>query len=133
MFTHLHRLFVILAIAILAGCASGPTPQKIASADYGSPISQEQAETRVQQYFNGVLKDPYSAQYQFSPVQKGYIIGSAMEGRPLYAGYMITVYVNAKNSYGGYTGAQAYSFLFQNGKLVNGNKLSPSGVHMPLF
>ncbi|MCY1250095.1 hypothetical protein D9M71_818300 [compost metagenome] len=87
----------------------------------------------MKEYFNGTLKDPYSAQYQFSKVEKGYIIGSAFEGKPLYAGYIMSANVNAKNSYGGYTGNQGYQFLFQNGALVKGLKLSPSGVHMPLF
>lgn len=129
----LQRLFIILALAVLAGCASGPTPQDIERADYGQPIAQEQAEERIKQYFNGTLKDPSSAQYQFSKVEQGYIIGSAFEGKPLFAGYIISANVNAKNSYGGYTGNQGYQFLFQNGLLVKGLKLSPSGVHMPLF
>lgn len=133
MLNHARKLFLALVAAVLVGCAAGPTPQQIASADYGSPVSQEQAEERIKQYFNGTLKDPYSAQYQFSKVEKGYIIGSAAKGKPLYAGYLVTAYVNAKNSYGGYTGNQGYQFLFQNTLLVKGLKLSPSGVHMSLF
>ena len=133
MLARAHRFLIVVTIALLAGCASGPTPQDIANADYGSAIAQDQAETRIKQYFNGTLKDPYSAQYQFSPVQKGYIIGSAVEGKPLFAGYIVSVNVNAKNSYGGYTGNHGYQFLFQNGALVKGLRLSPSGVHMPLF
>lgn len=133
MVTHVHRLLIILIFSIMTGCASGPTQQDIANADYGSAVSQDHAETRIKQYFNGTLKDPSSAQYQFSQVQKGYIIGSAAEGKPLFAGYIISVNVNAKNSYGGYTGNQGYQFLFQNGALVKGLRLSPGGVHMPLF
>ncbi|MNG29852.1 hypothetical protein D3C84_1153510 [compost metagenome] len=78
MLLQIHRLFIVLTLAILAGCASGPTSQQIANADYGTPIDQEQAETRVKEYFNGTLKAPYSAQYQFSKEEKGYIIGSAL-------------------------------------------------------
>ena len=133
MLAQTHRLFIILVLAVLTGCASGPTPQDIANADYGTSIDQEQAETRVKQYFNAHLKDPYSAQYQFSKVEKGYIIGNAFEGRPLYAGYIMTANVNAKNSFGGYTGNEAYQFLFQNGVAVKGLKLSPNGLHTPLF
>lgn len=129
----LRRLAIVSAFCFMAGCASGPTPQDIASADYGSSIPQAQAEERVRQYFNGSLKDPMSAQYQFSQVSKGYIVGGAVEGRPLYAGYIISVNVNAKNSYGGYTGNQAYQFLFQNGLLVKGLKVNPGGMSMPLF
>ncbi|MNJ32305.1 hypothetical protein D3C77_269670 [compost metagenome] len=129
----LQRFFLVLVLAVLAGCASGPTPQDIQHADYGQPIAQNQAEERIKQYFNGTLKDPSSAQYRFSKIEQGYIIGSAFEGKPLFAGYIITANVNAKNSFGGYTGSQGYQFLFQNGKLVKGLQLSPTGVHMPLF
>lgn len=133
MLAKLQRFFMVLAFAAIAGCASGPTPQDIANADYGTAPSQEQAEERVKQYFNGVLKDPYSAQYQFSKVDKGYMVGSAFEGKPLFAGYILTTNVNAKNSFGGYTGAQTYQFLFQNGLLVKGLQLHPSGVNTTLF
>lgn len=133
MLNHIRCLSITLMLLALTGCASGPTPQDIAGANYGSAIEQEAAETRVKQYFNGTLKDPYSAQFQFSKVEKGYIIGSAFEGKPLYAGYIMTVNVNAKNSYGGYTGNQGYQFLFQNGLLVKGLKLHPSGIPTSLF
>lgn len=133
MLNQFQRCLLILVLAVVAGCASGPTPQDIANADYGSPVAQAQAEERIKQYFNGTLKDPYSAQYQFSPVEKGYVVGSAMEGKNLYAGYIISVNVNAKNSYGGYTGNKGYQFLFQNGALVKGMSRSPGGVLLPLF
>ncbi|MFJ1573027.1 hypothetical protein ACIOAU_15810 [Pseudomonas sp. NPDC088322] len=133
MFTQLYRFIAVVSFAFLAGCASGPTPQQIAAADYGTAIDQDQAEERIKQYFSGTLKDPYSAQYQFGAIQKGYVIGSAIEGKQLYAGYLITANVNAKNSYGGYTGNQGYQFLFQNGALVKGLKMSPGGMMMPLF
>jgi hypothetical protein len=133
MLTQIQRLLVIVILAFMAGCASGPTPQDIARADYGTPVGQQQAEERIKQYFNGTLKDPYSAQYQFSQVEKGYVVGSAFEGKGLSAGYLISVNVNAKNSYGGYTGNKGYQFLFQNGVLVKGLSRSPNGMLMPLF
>lgn len=133
MLNHVRRLSIALILLALAGCALGPTPQDIAGADYGAAIEQESAEARVKQYFNGTLKDPYSAQFQFSKVEKGYMIGSALEGKPLYAGYIMTANVNAKNSYGGYTGNQGYQFLFQKGLLVKGLKLNASGIHTSLF
>ena len=50
-------ILVVMAFA-LAGCASGPTPQDIASADYGSAIQQDEAESQIKSYFNRSLKDP---------------------------------------------------------------------------
>ncbi|MDQ7962786.1 hypothetical protein RDI61_01800 [Pseudomonas plecoglossicida] len=133
MFKKIHRLFVALTVAAIAGCASGPTPEQIANADYGTPINQDQAEVRVKEYFDGVLKDPDSAKYKFSPIQKSHIVSSAWEGRQLYAGYVMTVKVNAKNSYGGYTGNEDYVFLFHNGELTKGLKASSNGIPITLF
>lgn len=133
MFKKIHRLFVAFAVAAIAGCASGPTPEQIANADYGTPINQDQAEVRVKEYFDGVLKDPDSAKYKFSPIQKSHIVSSAWEGRQLYAGYVMTVKVNAKNSYGGYTGNEDYVFLFHNGVLTKGLKASSNGIPITLF
>ncbi|MEW5666227.1 hypothetical protein AB1288_07815 [Pseudomonas putida] len=133
MVAHVSRILALSFILALAGCASGPTPEQIASIDYGPPVDQEQAESKVKFYFEGVLKDPYSAQYQFGKAQKGYVVGSAFDGRQLYAGYTMDVRVNAKNSYGGYTGYKAYRFVFQSGALIKGFELSPSGLIMPIM
>lgn len=129
----IHQVLFALAVAIIAGCASPPTPEQIANADYGKPIDQSQAEARIKEYFEGILKDPDSAKYRFSPIQKSHIVSSAWEGRQLYAGYVVTVKVNAKNSYGGYTGNEDYVFLFHNGTLTKGLKSSSNGIPITLF
>ena len=133
MLAYVSRLIAFAFILTLTGCASGPTAQQIAAADYGSPVDQEQAEAQVKLYFKGVLKDPYSAHYQFGRAYRGYVVGSAFEGRQLSAGYLLDTQVNAKNSYGGYTGYKSYRFLFQSGALVKGYEMSPSGLIMPIF
>lgn len=133
MLKQLHRIVLAMAVVAIAGCASPPTAQQIASADYGSPIAQDQAEARVKEYFEGILKDPESAKYKFAPVEKSHIVSSAWEGRQLYAGYVMTVKVNAKNSYGGYTGNEDYVFLFHNGVLTKGLKASSNGIPITLF
>lgn len=125
-------ILVVMAFA-LAGCASGPTPQDIASADYGSDIQQDEAESQIKSYFNRSLKDPESARYGFSEVEKGHIIGNAFQGSPLYVGYTVYAKVNAKNSYGGYTGDKGYLFLFQNGRLAKGQEITPRGHAIDLF
>lgn len=128
------KLFMVFFFAsFLAGCASGPTPQEIANADYGTAVDKDVADAQMKAYFEGHLKDPYSAQYDFGSPEKGYMISGSFEGRQLYAGYVVTARVNAKNSYGGYVGMQTYQFLFQNGKLVRGNLLNPSGLVTRLF
>ena len=122
-----------LAVALLAGCASAPTPQEIQSADYGASVYQSDAETAVRTYFNGRLKDPDSARYSFGNVQRGWAVGDAFHGRKLDAGYLLEVSVNAKNSYGGYTGAKPYRFLLHNDRIIKAWEISPKGVLMQLF
>lgn len=66
---------------------------------------------------NSILKDPESARYTFQPTFKGYSQDGSMSdssGGVRY-GYVAPVLVNAKNSYGGYTGNQQYVFMFSGG------------------
>lgn len=124
---------VIFTILALSGCAAGPTSLDIANADYGTGPTQTDAESQIKSYFGRVLKDPYSARYGFSPVEKGYIVGNAIQGKPLYAGFIVYAKVNAKNSYGGYVGDKGYLFLFQNGRLVKGQEITSMGHTLDLF
>lgn len=124
---------VFLAAALIAGCASPPTQQEIASADYGYEPNQYQAEKDVKQFFGRYLKDPYSAQYQFGDVYKGYFVGSAFEGRKLMAGYLLDASVNAKNSFGGYMGNKQYKFLFRNGVMQGVWEIGKSGMPIKIY
>lgn len=126
------RLIPVLFFSIfaLAGCASKPTPEQIQSADYGASVYQDDAERAVKDFFGVYLKDPDSARYSFGNVYKGYMVGSAFEGRKLEAGYLLDVTVNAKNSYGGYVGAKPYKFLIRNERLVGGWEIGSSGLLM---
>jgi PBP1b-binding outer membrane lipoprotein LpoB len=129
------RLLVTIALSafLLTGCASAPTPQEIQSADYGASVYQADAENSVKNFFNTRLKDPESAKYYFGSVGRGYIVGSRIQGRKLEAGYLLDVSVNAKNSYGGYTGAKPYKFLFRNDQVVQVLEIQPSGMQWPLL
>ncbi len=64
----------------------------------------------MKKYFNVTLKDPYSAVYDFSDAPK-----KARVFRTY--GYACIVGVNAKNSFGGYTGMKQYRmFLGTDGR-----------------
>lgn len=118
---------------LLQGCAPVPTQQEINSADYGYPISQDDAVSQVKGAFGIYLKDPESARYSFGSVYKGYFVGSAFEGRKLQAGYLLDVTVNAKNSYGGYVGPKPYKFLFRNGKIAGAWEVGSSGIFVKIM
>lgn len=76
-------------------------------------------------YFSQVLKDPYSAQYSGWFIYRAYL--PKKEG-PVF-GYLVTVDVNAKNSYGGYTGKKNYILWFgPDRRIVDGSYLQPELV-----
>lgn len=115
-------LFLCIAIgaAFLSGCApKPPSPVEISTANYGTLPGNYQ--DLVKAHFNAVLKDPESARYTFLPTYKGYSQDGALadSGGGVKFGYVIPVLVNAKNSYGGYTGNQQYAFIYSNGVLYD--------------
>lgn len=100
-----------------SGCATAPNATEQAAADYGTPIAQVDAEMKARTFLNTRLKDPMSAMVEFKAVEKGWREGAM--GRPPTYGYLLDAQVNAKNSFGGYTGAQPYQFFFRDGNLVS--------------
>ena len=117
----MKRLLVAVSFlmsALLVGCASGPpTADELAKADYGSPISQQEAQSKAQSFIEGVLKDPSSAQYKWGTVGQGWARSAPIEGGKLTFGYKLDAQINAKNSFGGYNGYKPYMFMFKNGSL----------------
>ncbi|EIZ2434192.1 hypothetical protein CWR40_004270 [Cronobacter sakazakii] len=111
-------LAIVMATSALAitGCAPKPPSQvEISTANYGSLPSDYQQQ--IKNYMGSTLKDPESARYTFQPTYKGYSQDGAMasSGGKVTYGYVAPVLVNAKNSYGGYTGNHLYVFMFSNG------------------
>lgn len=115
----------LLAVFLASGCGAleklpTPTAAELAAADYGIDTSQAEAERVAREFMANTLRDPYSAQYQFGPVQKGYIhetdlTWSGFESDIIY-GYLMFMKVNAKNLMGAYTGFVTYRFFFRDGR-----------------
>ena len=107
---------VLIFALLLSACASGPpTSEELSRADYGSPISQSDAETRAKQFLRRHLKDPGSAIYEWNPVYSGWMREAPIHGGGLEFGYILDGSINAKNSFGAYVGLKAYKFIFYNG------------------
>ncbi|HXK40724.1 MAG TPA: hypothetical protein VJ046_01330 [Candidatus Paceibacterota bacterium] len=126
MFNHklrkkVYMLYLAGAFVVLvSGCASAPpTNEELANADYGLPISQQEAEEKACIFLKRYLKDPDSAKIEWGTVQTGWIREAPILGGQLRFGYLLTANVNAKNSFGGYTGYKPYQFLFFNGSIVS--------------
>lgn len=111
----MNRSAITLAACIgLSACANmkPPSPAEIAAANYGPAPTQEAAEQGAKDFLNRGLKDPYSAQWDCNPVYKGWLKDAAIYGGQVYYGWRLDCTVNAKNSYGGYTGGKTYNFLY---------------------
>jgi hypothetical protein len=102
----------------LSGCATAPSEQDLKTADYGQPVSQAVAEVFAEAFLKRTLKDPESARIEWGTLAPSWVKPGWMQPSETMYGYLLPASVNAKNSYGGYTGARQYQFMFRNGELV---------------
>jgi hypothetical protein len=112
--------FFILMLIFMSGCASGPVlPEKIQEA--GLKTYPENYKELINQYFEDRLKAPFSAKYRFiERPQKAYQrFPPVQDDGDRHIGYLVFVDVNAKNSYGGYTGWEEFRFLIRDGRIVH--------------
>lgn len=97
----------LVMCAALVGCAQPMTKTEVDRAVY------EQLPTDYQEQIKSTielrLKDPDSAKYRFFTPKKSYTESSR------HFAYTVPVGVNAKNSYGGYTGFQLYYYAYFGG------------------
>lgn len=97
---------------LLTGCAAAPSSEELSKADYGER-PQNYVQT-VHKYLDENLKDPGSAVYkEITAPQQDWIRDAPIEGYQMHYGWGVLATINAKNSYGGYTGYQTYHFLFR--------------------
>ena len=116
---------VVVTLCFLAGCVSAPLSEErplpeldMVNADFGAYPSN--CEELIYQWAEMNLKDAQSARYQrISVPRKEYMV----HNRQYVYGYSACVILNAKNSYGAYTGNQAYWFMFRDGKIVRSQRI----------
>ena len=104
-------------VGLLSGCAQPPTQDELSRIDYGSyPTNYKQT---VERYLDRVLKDPGSKQVEWLREPRTmWTKAGPMFGGGLTAGYAVCAYVNARNSYGGYTGSKLSWFLIKNDAVI---------------
>ena len=112
----LKAFLSIAMVCFFIGCASVAEipPEQKASADYGDyPDNYEQL---IKDYFEVRLFDPYTANYKFSKPIKGYTRKAPVVGGGIHEfGYVVIVWINAKNRMGGYVGIKRYPMFIKNG------------------
>lgn len=114
------RALAALTGAIVVGCATAPTDSSgrpLTIADAGPPPASPEAAMRAA--LRQRLKDPDTAMVTMVGKPKPMVV-KAMPG---YinggAGWRLCAEVNAKNSYGGYTGYRRIFVLWHEGRVVN--------------
>ncbi|MCE1241424.1 MAG: hypothetical protein LWW83_16035 [Azonexaceae bacterium] len=131
----MRKIHVLLSVAVvfMSACASQgsrdydeyaawkktlPEP----NADYGTiPDKPQQI---IKKHLNKILKDPDSAKYfEFTAPQKSFFVSDQKTRKTIY-GYAVCGYVNAKNSYGAYTGQHMFWFLIKNEEVIRQKDLS---------
>jgi len=115
-----RTVFIALVIASffgLAACATAPTPEQLAHADYG-PRPTENHQEIIKEWFAERLIDPTSPLYSFRNPVQGYTKDSPLYGTQLQFGWIVCGTVNAKNRLGGYVGREPFFTLFKDGRMV---------------
>ncbi len=108
-------IYVTMSL-LLVSCVTAPTKDQLEVADYGS--APENYEEIIRYYMQRVLKDPDSAQYNFTtiPLQMWKRDGF---GSRFKFGWGVCALINAKNSFGGFVGNQNHFFLIRDGTIID--------------
>lgn len=106
----MKNIFIIIfSLIFLISCAGF---EKI-SPDYNFGSPPTDVERKVREYFQYILKDPSSANFIVGTPYKAYQNEGLITGGGIqWAGYAVDVSINARNSYGGYTGYKPYLVYF---------------------
>lgn len=112
-----NTMMFIGILLLTCSCASlAPTPQELATADYGEKPSDEECLAKLKEYGERVLIDPMSAMYYtgISPF-KGW--ARIKYSAPIY-GWIFSGQINSKNRMGGYVGRREFIMLYNKGSVI---------------
>ncbi|MEZ4814321.1 MAG: hypothetical protein R3A80_03830 [Bdellovibrionota bacterium] len=113
----MRRIFLIIIVGFMAGCSTSAklTETEAVSEDFGTVAGcPTNYELTIKAELSKRLKDPESGQFKFGKCEKGKVFFGLVNGGTKF-GYVVPVLLNAKNSFGGYTGFSLYYFLFRSG------------------
>lgn len=79
--------------------------------------------SKADQWLVHYLKDPESRRVEWVQSGKAWVWGGLVGGGHKF-GYGSSAFVNAKNSFGGYTGSKPYFFFFRDGELIWAGEMS---------
>lgn len=128
----LKPMVIAFSATVLVSCASAPTAEQLASANYGRDMSPQECVSIAEQVVANALKDPSSAQFRHENCIKGYWSSVPILGMPIEYGWFQQGEVNAKNSFGGYVGFAPYQVLIRDGRAVRYCMSDNEGLCMPV-
>jgi hypothetical protein len=126
------KVLVAAASVFAAGCAAPikePTADELKSADYGPPLTVQEANALIRERLERTLFDPTSYLYGGpAEVRKHWARNGS--GKILY-GYLAPYRVNAKNRYGAYVGEQVEAVFIVNKTIVQRFEYRAGGYWFP--
>lgn len=121
----------ILLSFFLTSCATGPTPIQREYAKDLPPMHQEECEELARMVIEDRLKDPESARFQFGKCRPAWLKSVPIMGMGAQYGHYIEGKVNAKNSYGGYTGFTNFYVLMEPAAALRAAMADREGLMIP--
>lgn len=110
----------VWAVVLLGGCVTTAPPLSSveeARIEYGAPPQAH--EKAIRDYFAKSLFEPEAARYRFGQPFRGYIqAGPLLGGKVQEAGYIVEVWLTAKNQAGGSLPERHLGVLIKNGEVV---------------
>lgn len=110
---------LLVMTAALSGCMTAPTaptPNELATADYGRVPTVADAERLALPYWRDRALDPASIVVRVTAGPARWWVRNG-QGQAVY-GHLFDIQVNGKNTFGGYTGWQPGHILVKNGQLL---------------
>jgi hypothetical protein len=123
------KMIYCITALVLCSCANATIgPQESAAANFGALPKNYQTVIRGYMSMPGRLKDPYTAVYRFEAPRKGFAQDGALAGGKRHYGWIVPTWINAKNSFGGYTGVQLYVMFLFEGKVSDITEMLANGM-----
>ena len=110
----MKTLSIITLALLLTACGSNPTKVNRDLTD----VKPSNPQVEAKAFLAKQLKDPSSATYRFEELRVEECRRTSIMGFPFKV-WALTVYVNAKNSYGGYVGEKETKVFFSKGKAMD--------------
>ncbi|HAB36960.1 MAG TPA: hypothetical protein DCE52_02970 [Rhodobacteraceae bacterium] len=108
---------LILSVLLFSGCVTyepAPTSYQLQSAYFGERPTYTQVKDTIEKVSHATLKDPFSAQYIYSPPRKAWTYYQFK----VHYGYAVEYKVNARNGFGAYGGFKPNQFIYNSGNIT---------------